>query len=863
VESLNLSLGQSRDTLLVNTTHAAPTNISANDGDDILQIEEINDNTIVDTGRGSDLVRIGSSASALDEAVRLSASTVHDAVRSRLELHAGTGLWDQVVVYDSGAQAGRAGAIQSQKITGLGMAGEIIYQDFDFARVILGNQGNAFHVQSTHAGQTEIDTGTGADTVNVQATTGVTYVNTEQGNDVVNVNYDAQGQQTFLAGIGDDSLIVRTGFGSDHINVGLSGNASSLIDIFDTYELSAKAALKLATADSLHPVVPVTRGTPPADEGLDSLNIYGTDEADYFLIRANNVLNAGLTSSENIGIIAAIQTDSLRQPIEGGTTERINYRSDIDGGITTFGRSGNDTFVFDDTKSSMVVYGDEGNDTFQIGQIFQSARDGSNPDNNLATDEWVATTQVTRGFLTNGVSHSTTIYGGTGEDSFNVYRNLAELFLFGQEDDDNFLIRAFVKVNPNDPKAPFTNINGGQGADFIAYTVNAPVRISGGSGFDTLTVVGTEFGDDFVITRDGIFGGGLYVTYGAIEKVDVDALEGNDTFFVESSSENVVLEIFGGIGSDVFNISGGSGNAPITVASNGLDGHTGLIQHQASSTFIETGSAGLYQDVYVRDLDVKVADSDEAGIVITPISEHLRVFEDVRFDDPGVDHLAAKFIRNSYQVVLTRAPKETVRVAAFPTALSEKLANAGGKNLILNGSSSGTNLYFDRTNWFIPQTVTITAHRDSLGADDDNFAQGNRSVVIQHTVTEGVTAEDLSEYDNLAVLSVTVDVIDNESTSLIVSPANESLIVSENGNSNNNLPGTDTYYVTLSRQVANDVTVTLPHDPLQLSLNTGHSGPAPLLFSADTSDGRPSIHTVNLSAQQDGLPEGYHFSRIS
>jgi hypothetical protein len=77
--------------------------------------------------------------------------------------------------------------------------------------------------------------------------------------------------------------------------------------------------------------------------------------------------------------------------------------------------------------------------------------------------------------------------------------------LFGDEDDDSFLVRAFVKVDPNDPKAPFTNINGGQGADFISFTVNAPVRIDGGDGFDTLTVVGTEFGDDFVTSR-GVFG---------------------------------------------------------------------------------------------------------------------------------------------------------------------------------------------------------------------------------------------------------------------------------------------------------------------------------------------------------------------
>jgi hypothetical protein len=93
-------------------------------------------------------------------------------------------------------------------------------------------------------------------------------------------------------------------------------------------------------------------------------------------------------------------------------------------------------------------------------------------------------------------------------------------------------VRAFVKVDPNDPKAPYTNINGGQGADFVSYTVNAPVRIDGGDGFDTLTVVGTEFGDDFVINEKGVYGAGLYITYAGLEKIVVDALEGNDRFFI-------------------------------------------------------------------------------------------------------------------------------------------------------------------------------------------------------------------------------------------------------------------------------------------------------------------------------------------
>ena len=186
--------------------------------------------------------------------------------------------------------------------------------------------------------------------------------------------------------------------------------------------------------------------------------------------------------------------------------------------------------------------------------MFKSARDASNPDNGLAARDYFPTTLTTRGYLSDGISvgNPATLYGGAGNDSFNVYRNLAELYLYGDEDNDTFRIRAFVKVDPNDPKAPYTNINGGQGADFISYTVNSPVRIEGGDGLDTLTVIGTEFGDDFIVTDRGIFGAGLYVTYAGIEQTVVDGLEGNDTFFIASTDENVDTQVYGGLGSDTF-----------------------------------------------------------------------------------------------------------------------------------------------------------------------------------------------------------------------------------------------------------------------------------------------------------------------
>ena len=176
--------------------------------------------------------------------------------------------------------------------------------------------------------------------------------------------------------------------------------------------------------------------------------------------------------------------------------------------------------MLDDNAVPTTIFGNGGNDTFQVGQLYASARDGSNPGNGLDPSDYFATTQTTDGFLSDGVSYATTLYGGDGDDTFIVDHNLATLWLYGQDGNDTFTVQAFVKVNPNDPDAPFTNINGGGGADFISYTVDAPVKIDGGDGLDTIVVVGTDFGDTFVITDRGIFGAGLYVSFTNVEKVD-------------------------------------------------------------------------------------------------------------------------------------------------------------------------------------------------------------------------------------------------------------------------------------------------------------------------------------------------------
>src|SRR5690606_35655751 len=117
------------------------------------------------------------------------------------------------------------------------------------------------------------------------------------------------------------------------------------------------------------------------------------------------------------------------------------------------------------------------------------------------------------------------------------------------------------------------------GNDTIRYNINANVDIDGGSGNDTVVVLGTELADTFVVTRDGVFGAGVSATFANVEALTVDGLEGDDTFFVLSTRAGMVTTIIGGTGSDTINVGGDVVGEVVTADAD----MTGSISHGVTS----------------------------------------------------------------------------------------------------------------------------------------------------------------------------------------------------------------------------------------------------------------------------------------
>ncbi|HXK37121.1 MAG TPA: hypothetical protein VJ553_06080, partial [Candidatus Paceibacterota bacterium] len=333
--------------------------------------------------------------------------------------------------------------------------------------------------------------------------------------------------------------------------------------------------------------------------GVDEVIIRGTAEDDVFLLRAMAIPDQ---TTPDTGFVAKLN--------EGGAEiERFNYCG-IEG-ITLNTLYGDDYVASDDTLVVFTINGGVGNDRFQIGQVFKSQRDDNPETANIDEYDMFATIEITRGWLSNGISFPMTINGGDGNDEFTVFHNKAVLTLNGGDGDDMFTVRAFALAGSTDSERARTDMKGDAGADTIRYALNAPVGIDGGDGFDTVTVIGTEFADDFVVTDHGVFGAGLNITYVNIERVRVDGAEGDDRFFVLSTDADVVTEIDGGLGSDSFFVGGSPSDAPIPVISRDLRGYSGVILHEVESADL------LYEGITVDSISANVADNEVPFIVVT------------------------------------------------------------------------------------------------------------------------------------------------------------------------------------------------------------------------------------------------------
>jgi Ca2+-binding RTX toxin-like protein len=535
-----------------------------------------------------------------------------------------------------------------------------------------------------------IDGGAGDDTINIQSINAQTFVFGGTGDDTINVNVELtplgrvadlvvidrmsgpRPGQTVGGGV-QDLLTLDGGGGSDHYFVYMfGGDANSLINVFDTGA---------------------------ANDGFDTLEIVGTPEADLFLMRAAVALD-GLAF---ISMLKPAQIADPGEPPIVHDVERLNYDTNLNS-ITVFAIGGKNQFMIDDTRAAITIFGGDDDDFFQIGQLYKSQR---TPAAGVPNADVFATLETTRGFLSNGISEPMQIFGGAGDDEFVVYHNLAPLQLFGEDGNDFFMIRAFALIGSVDNLRERTDVSTGAGANTVMYAVNAPVKIDGGTGFNTLIVIGTEFGDDFVVTENGIFGAGINVEYTNIQSIEIDGAEGDDRFFILGTAAGTVTRITGGLGSDTFFVNG---ETP-PVISNDLLGHSGLISHHIDSLL--NGEQGSFAGTKVEGISANVADDDEPAIRIVQSGGSSTVSQ-------------ARGDTDNYWIVLTRKPENDAEVVVTAIA-PQGIKLVGPSNALLDGVT----LTFTAANWDKPQEIVFQADEQGIAQVETKRDGGSGENEIQ------------------------------------------------------------------------------------------------------------------------------------
>jgi len=654
----------------------------------------------------------------------------------------------------------------------------------------------------------------------------------------------------------------------------------------DTYTVFTGGSLGGNTGGQLRDYIVNVLDTGAKGDGEDTLDINGSADADIFLLRQLSQLKAGqeatLTATEyyrihggtppddalSMGYVALLhgvdgtasgqirETDPLTGYVTNGASnavERINYTENINARMIVRGLAGDDVFAVDDNAAITTLDGGLGKDSFQIGQMYGAPRVAppieaagtANPPG-LAAEDSFQTIRTTRGDLSRGASFSLVAMGDKGDDTFTVYSNKAEIRLEGNDDNDTFIVRAFALADVNYQVLTFggvstentTLVQPGDGDDLVQYNINAPVDVDGGRGFDRLVVLGTEFGDNFVITDTAIWGAGLKVTYENIEAVEVDGLEGNDQFFVLSTAPRVITTVIGGLGSDTIDIAGDV-TGPIQARE--LEGRGSMINHTVTSA-LDDGYDGLN----APGVRLNIATPDNGAVVITE-SDNSTVVGESGLTDSYLVKLGKELLAGEVVYVTVSASRTTAREEGL-----------GGDSVSISTNGGPYDKYvvlrFDSSNWNTNQTVDVHAVNDTL-------AEGERVYAISHTVQSTVDS-----YNHLAVKNVKVTVLDNDKPDIQILPNDFQTLILE-GDATAGI--SDTYTLKLATVPVGTVWVKLDFDAAQMAIatvNPAESGRlavvgnvAYVLFAAGTN----TPLALKLTAVDDAVIENRGWSTIT
>jgi len=542
VSAVNVALGSGTDTLAVASTIPGSTAIFAGGGPDTINIQAISGPTTLSGGTGNLTTNVGSTQPAQGGIV--------DNIAAPLAVN-GAGGVNTLNVDDSGSGSTETGTLTSSTLTGLNMAAVITYSGMAAVNIALGQGANHFIIASTHTGTTNVQSGNGSDTIDIQTTRGATTVSGGAGTDTINV-FSTGAPATINAGSGNatvnifsvgDVTMVNNSNAVATVNIqSINGATTVNGDGRDVINVGSHAPLGGGVVSNINAPLLVVGG-----RGMDVVNVDATGSAlpETAVLTGTTLTGLGMPNGITYGGLAAIDV-SL-----GPGGDAVAVLGTHAGSTVINAGGGSNAFSIQSINGNTLVNGGTGSDAFIVGST------------SAATARTVKT-----------INGPLMLVGGTGSNSLSVTADadftLSDTSLRlsnGETIGISGIKQAALTGGPSDNTFDISGwtgsatLNGGGGLDKVVSSVNASAVL-------TDTSLTRSNGASFVLNAVGaavISGGGANNTLDATGFSGTAWLyggSGNDTLLAGSGDDY----LDGGTGSD--SLVGGPGNDILV----GIDG---------------------------------------------------------------------------------------------------------------------------------------------------------------------------------------------------------------------------------------------------------------------------------------------------
>ena len=787
--------------------------LHALDGSDVIALRSTNIDTTIFGGTGLDAYAVGSAAAIAAGGTLTNTGGNVDLIQGDLALDGGPGL-DSLTVDDTASTTAKTGTLTFNRVGGLATKSGIGYGAFESLAIALGSGGDTFTIQSTHLGPartTSLTTNGGADHIAIQTIDGPTTVDAGEGADTLTIGTNAPSTAGKLAGI-RSSLSVTGGAGADSISLDDTGTTTDQIGVVTPTTVAGMGMTLNASAPQPDLVQVVTVAN--AFNGRFTLSVAGkgtTVQLDYDATQdavrtaLEAILGAGNVSVMKAGsrwLIAytGALAGAAGRALPPITLSAIGLASDPNGPAVVTGVGA--------MTDGLITY--SAFETFTAGL-------GSGAD----VLDVVGT-----------IAGTTTVNAGPGDDSVFVDSTGGATNVNGEAGRDLLVVNALQRTGNG--FGGTLSLDGGAGADttivglFGSGDSTVAVDDTGNDGATNVLIVnGTPGADQFLLRKrlialltvpvDGLYTHAEKVTYtsGINGGVVVNGLNGDDDFAMDDNAS--VMTVNGGTGNDSFHV----GQLFTSYVADPAFGITpadffastrGLLSNGVSfATTINGGTGDDFFEVFRNKavLQLNGDSGDDTFIIRSFIAEGstttgVNSGDGRDFVQYAVNAPVSIDGGDGYDTVIvvgTEAPDDFVITSVGIYGAGRFVSYLNIEKLVIEGMEGNDRFYVLSTNANVEtrvfgglgsDTVYVGSHAPAVQAND----------LIGYSGLIGESVESTSgTWNGLPVDGLMAEIADNDAPSVIITPENGALTVSEAG-------GTDAYSVVLAFAPAGIVQVT-------------------------------------------------------